>query len=61
MWRSVKSCMEFYMDFAEADVVKQALPLKKKKISEDCLMHENMADINMRLNKARCHMRTYET
>lgn len=52
--------MEFYMDFAEADVVKQALPLKKK-ISEDCLMHENMADINMRLNKARCHMRTYET
>lgn len=38
------------MDLAEADVVKQGLPLKK--ISEECLMHKNTADINMRLNKA---------
>lgn len=41
--------MEFYMDLAEAGV-KQALPFKKI-ISEKCLMHKNMADIKMSLNK----------
>lgn len=31
MWRSIKSYMEFYMDLAEAGVVKQTLLKKKKK------------------------------